>query len=51
MLINVAAAMDLPAVDERWTSWCPKSPASGGTDQAPLETNHVETNHEPVAAR
>ena len=29
MLINVAAAMDLPAVDERWTSWCPKSPAPG----------------------
>ena len=28
MLMNVAAAMDLPAVDERWTSWCPKnSPA------------------------
>jgi AcrR family transcriptional regulator len=24
MLINVAAAMDLPAVDERWTSWCSK---------------------------
>jgi AcrR family transcriptional regulator len=24
MLINVAAAMDLPSVDERWTSWCPK---------------------------
>ena len=24
MLINVAAAMDLPAVDERWASWCPK---------------------------
>lgn len=23
MLINVAAALDLPAVDERWTSWCP----------------------------
>jgi AcrR family transcriptional regulator len=23
-LMNVAAAMDLPAVDERWTSWCPK---------------------------
>src|SRR5258707_898009 len=23
MLINVAAAMDLPAVDERWTSWGP----------------------------
>jgi AcrR family transcriptional regulator len=22
MLLNVAAAMDLPAVDERWTSWC-----------------------------
>jgi AcrR family transcriptional regulator len=28
MLMNVAAAMDLPAVDERWTTWCPKnSPA------------------------
>ena len=25
MLINVAAAMNLPAVDERWTSWCPKA--------------------------
>ena len=22
MLMNVAAAMDLPSVDERWTSWC-----------------------------
>src|SRR6266700_3589556 len=26
MLMNVAAAMALPAVDERWTSWCPKQP-------------------------
>jgi AcrR family transcriptional regulator len=25
MLMNVAAAMDLPSVDERWTRWCPKS--------------------------
>jgi AcrR family transcriptional regulator len=24
MLMNVAAALDLPAVDERWASWCPK---------------------------
>jgi AcrR family transcriptional regulator len=24
MLMNVAAAMDLPSVDERWASWCPK---------------------------
>ncbi|MFY9926393.1 MAG: TetR/AcrR family transcriptional regulator [Streptosporangiaceae bacterium] len=24
MLMNVAAAMDLPAIDERWASWCPK---------------------------
>jgi AcrR family transcriptional regulator len=24
MLMNVAAAMDLPAVDERWASWCPR---------------------------
>ncbi len=24
MLMNVAAAMNLPAVDERWTRWCPK---------------------------
>jgi AcrR family transcriptional regulator len=34
MLMNVAAAMDLPAVDERWTSWCPKSPG------ADLQTSH-----------
>src|SRR5262249_36770247 len=32
MLMNVAAAMDLPAVDERWTSWCSKI---GGDDDAP----------------
>ena len=25
MLMNVAAAMDLAAVDERWTSWIPKA--------------------------
>ncbi len=24
MLMNVAAAMDLPAIDERWASWCPR---------------------------
>jgi AcrR family transcriptional regulator len=24
MLLNVAAALDLPAVDERWASWCPQ---------------------------
>ena len=24
MLMNVAAALDLPSVDERWASWCPK---------------------------
>jgi AcrR family transcriptional regulator len=24
MLMNVAAAMDLPSVDERWTRWCPR---------------------------
>jgi len=24
MLMNVAAAMDLPSVDERWASWCPR---------------------------
>jgi AcrR family transcriptional regulator len=46
MLINVAAAMNLPAVDERWTSWCPKSPAPGAADEALLETDH-----EPAAAR
>jgi len=22
--MNVAATLDLPAVDERWTSWCPR---------------------------
>ena len=30
MLMNVAAAMDLPAVDERWTSWCPKIDGDDG---------------------
>ena len=35
MLINVAAAMDLPAVDERWTSWCPK--INGDDDARPGE--------------
>jgi AcrR family transcriptional regulator len=44
MLINVAAAMDLPAVDERWTSWCPKSPAPGAGQALP------ETG-EPAPAR
>jgi AcrR family transcriptional regulator len=41
MLMNVAAAMNLPEVDERWTSWCPKTPA----------TTESETNHELTAAR
>jgi AcrR family transcriptional regulator len=30
MLMNVAAAMDLPSVDERWAGWCPKPPAGAG---------------------
>ena len=30
MLMNVAAAMNLPAVDERWTRWCPKEPSATG---------------------
>ena len=33
MLMNVAAAMDLPAVDERWTSWCPKQPEMTATSR------------------
>jgi len=37
MLMNVAAAMNLPEVDERWTSWCPKSPAA-------------DTGHDLIAA-
>jgi AcrR family transcriptional regulator len=32
MLMNVAAAMDLPSVDERWTSWCPKPARSEAED-------------------
>jgi len=32
MLMNVAAAMDLPAVDERWTSWCPRRPEMTAID-------------------
>ena len=31
MLMNVAAAMDLPAVDERWTIWCPRQPEMTAT--------------------
>src|SRR4029077_17003138 len=34
MLMNVPAAMDLPAVDERWTSWCPKQPEMTATAPA-----------------
>ena len=30
MLMNVAAAMDLPSVDERWTSWCPRTDGEDG---------------------
>jgi AcrR family transcriptional regulator len=29
MLMNVGAALNLPAVDERWTSWCPKDEGDG----------------------
>jgi AcrR family transcriptional regulator len=32
MLVNVAAALDLPSVDERWASWCP--PDQTRTSQA-----------------
>ena len=47
MLMNVAAAMDLPSVDERWTSWCPKdadgcedlSAPSANRNPAALERN------------
>ena len=35
MLMNVAAAMDLPAVDERWTRWGPK--INGDDDARPGE--------------
>jgi AcrR family transcriptional regulator len=35
MLMNVAAAMDLPAVDERWTSWCPKPKDPKPCDRKP----------------
>ncbi|HEX6524642.1 MAG TPA: TetR/AcrR family transcriptional regulator [Streptosporangiaceae bacterium] len=34
MLMNVAAAMNLPAVDERWTRWCPKEPEATETTEA-----------------
>jgi AcrR family transcriptional regulator len=39
MLMNVAASMDLPSVDERWTSWCPKEaepPAASQQDSQPV---------------
>src|SRR5215469_11837097 len=31
MLMNVAAAMDLPTVDEQWTSWCQRRPEMTAT--------------------
>ena len=43
MLMNVAAAMDLPAVDERWTSWLPE--AGPGDKCQPGETM-TETGRE-----
>jgi AcrR family transcriptional regulator len=43
MLMNVAAAMDLSAVDERWTSWLPKA---GCHDNArPGETTEPGQDH------
>jgi AcrR family transcriptional regulator len=38
MLMNVAAAMDLPSVDERWTSWCPKPAMVPKALETALET-------------
>ena len=35
MLMNVAAAMNLPAVDERWTRWCPKEPKEPAAAEGP----------------
>ena len=59
MLMNVAAAMDLPAVDERWTSWCPKIDSDDGArpgaavtdtgkDGSPATPRSV---HRPVSLR
>ena len=47
MLMNVAAAMDLPSVDERWTSWCPKdadAPARTDPPNAPTVTRRPRTH-------
>jgi AcrR family transcriptional regulator len=48
MLMNVAAAMDLSAVDERWTSWLPH--AARDDDARPGETMTETGQEHPMPA-
>jgi AcrR family transcriptional regulator len=48
MLMNVAAAMDLPAVDERWTSWL--ADAHSDDDVRPGGTTTQTAREKPVPA-
>jgi len=48
MLMNVAAAMDLPAVDERWTSWLPE--VGNGDKCQPGETTTETGQERPMPA-
>jgi len=43
----VAAAMNLPAVDEPWTSWCAKSPARPDRPAVQLEVQR-QRPHRPA---
>ena len=51
MLMNVAAAMDLPAVDERWTSWCPRAGGEDGVRSWEAVTETAQEGPVPTQPR
>src|SRR5262245_58741803 len=51
MLMNVAAAMDLPAVDERWTSWLPELCRDDGDRLREAATEAAQERPAPAPSR
>jgi AcrR family transcriptional regulator len=51
MLMNVAAAMDLPAVDERWTSWLPELCRDDGDRLCEVTTEAAQERLAPAPPR
>ena len=51
MLMNVAAAMDLPAVDERWTSWLPELCRDDGDRLREAGTEAAQERPAPAPSR